>query len=138
MQFYYGEKNLLRALDEAEFWKHQEAEHTTVIQVATPNLEIIYVEKLKKFEKEFNITYGKLVRYIQSVIRSKGDIDRELKVQILDCIRYSICQSKHFIEFLEMMLGQSKAVQKNIIAQTVINHIVRESQYFIGIEQLIL
>ena len=29
MQFYYGHQMPLRVLDEAEFWKHQEEEHTT-------------------------------------------------------------------------------------------------------------
>jgi hypothetical protein len=32
MQFYYGDRNLLRVLDEIEFWKRQEAGHTVVIR----------------------------------------------------------------------------------------------------------
>ena len=138
MQFYYGSKNILRALDEAEFWKRQEAEHTAVIRAVTPKLERMYIEKLKDFEKEFNATYGNLVRYVQSVIRSKDSISYELEEQMIEIIKYSIYQSKIFVEFLEVMLNQSKAVQENITSQTVINHIIRESQYFIGIDQLII
>jgi len=32
MQFCYGDKNHIRILEEAEFWKRQEAEHTVVIR----------------------------------------------------------------------------------------------------------
>lgn len=32
MQFYYGNQMPLRVLDECEFWKHQEEEHTVVIR----------------------------------------------------------------------------------------------------------
>lgn len=32
MQFYYGQQMPLRILDEAEFWKNQEEEHTVVIR----------------------------------------------------------------------------------------------------------
>lgn len=39
MQFYYDDKMPLHILDEGEFWKHQEAEHTQVITALTPNLE---------------------------------------------------------------------------------------------------
>nr|WP_027417925.1 DUF2935 domain-containing protein [Aneurinibacillus terranovensis] len=39
MQFYYGDKMPLRILDEIEFWKQQEAEHTVVIRELVSNLE---------------------------------------------------------------------------------------------------
>ena len=52
MQFYYGEQMPLRVLDEAEFWKRQESEHTVVIREAFDDLEASCVEALKKWEKE--------------------------------------------------------------------------------------
>jgi len=36
MQFYYGHQMPLRILDEAEFWKRQEEEHTIVIRELVP------------------------------------------------------------------------------------------------------
>lgn len=39
MQFYYGQHMPLRILDEAEFWKHQEEEHTVVIRELVTGLE---------------------------------------------------------------------------------------------------
>lgn len=49
MQFYYGQQMPLRVLDEAEFWKMQESEHTVVIREALTNLENQYVEALKQW-----------------------------------------------------------------------------------------
>jgi hypothetical protein len=48
MQFYYGQQMPLRILDEAEFWKHQEEEHTVVIRELVAGLESSYIEALKK------------------------------------------------------------------------------------------
>lgn len=138
MQFYYGEQNIFRALDEAEFWKHQESEHTTVIQLVTPDLEQQYRVRLDYFREEFHKAHGELVKYVQSVTRSKGIVSRELKVQMLALIKQCLKQSKEFVEFLEELLQNSDAVRLNQSSQTVIHHIVRESQYFIGIDQLIL
>lgn len=47
MQYYYGNQMPLRVLDEAEFWKHQEEEHTIVIRELVRNLEQKYVEALQ-------------------------------------------------------------------------------------------
>lgn len=46
MQFYYGQQMPLRILDEAEFWKHQEEEHTVVISELVPDLEQPFVDAL--------------------------------------------------------------------------------------------
>lgn len=138
MQYYYGDKNILRALDEAEFWKHQEIEHTTVIQLVTPGLESEYVQGLKGFETEFTRKHAEIVQYIESVTRSNGNFSNELYSKMIQVIQTSIQLSMQFIEYLNMMLGRSSAVEANTSSQTVINHIIRESQYFIGIDQLIL
>jgi hypothetical protein len=53
MQFYYGNKMVHRVLDEAEFWKQQEAEHTVVIREVVPNLEQRFVRQLEQFELAF-------------------------------------------------------------------------------------
>jgi len=138
MRYYYGEQNVLRALDEAEFWKHQEAEHTTVIQLVTPDLEHAYVSKLDRFGNEFNQKYAEVIRYIESATRSKNMIDRRLKMQMVELVRQCVEQSKEFVVLLEDMLQNSAAVRASNPSQTVINHIIRESNYFIGIDTLIL
>jgi len=137
MQFYYGEQNILRALDEAEFWKHQESEHAGLIPVVTPNLESEYVKGLEEFGVELKNTNTEAVKYIASITRSKGMLSRELKIQMLNFIKRCIEQSKDFIEFMNNMQKNSQAVRSNQSSQMVIHHMIRESQYFIGIDQLI-
>jgi len=138
MRYYYGEQNILRALDEAEFWKHQEAEHAGLIPLVTPNLENQYVQKLEQFGIELGLMNAEAVKYIESVTRSNGLVSRELKMQMLNVIKSCIEQSKRFVEFMGEMLQHSHAVHSNQPSQTVINHMIRESNYFIGIDQLIL
>ena len=138
MQYYYGEKNLHRALDEAEFWKHQEREHTGLIPAVTPGLEPQYSQKLEQLGIELGAMNAQAVKYIASITRSKGMISREMKIQMLDFVRQCINQSQSFIALMTEMLENSQAVKSNQVSQTVIHHMIRESSYFIGIDQLIL
>jgi len=138
MQYYYGEQNLLRALDEAEFWKHQEAEHAGLIPVVTPNLEPQYVQKLEWFGAELSQTNAEAAKYIESITRSKGSVNRDMKAQILALIKKSVAQSQSFTDLMADMLQKSQAVRASKPSQTVIPHMIRESQYFVGIDQLIL
>ena len=138
MQFYYGAQNILRALDEAEFWKHQEAEHTDLIPIVTPNLEAPYVKALAQFGKEMSKLNEETMKYVESVVRSEGAVSPELKAQMLDLIALCVEQSQKFVNFMEGLLNDSLAVRANPPSVAVIHHMIRESQYFIGIAQLIL
>ena len=138
MQYYYGEKNVHRALDEAEFWKHQEKEHAGLIPAVTPGLEPQYVQKLEQFEIELGQANAEAVKYTTSSTRSKGAVPRELRAQMLDFIKQCVEQSQNFSAFMTELLQNSKAVHTNQASQTVIHHMIRESQYFIGINQLML
>ncbi|MCL2752552.1 MAG: DUF2935 domain-containing protein [Defluviitaleaceae bacterium] len=138
MQFYYGAQNILRALDEAEFWKHQEADHAGLIPVVTPNLEPQYVQALERFGIELSQMNAEAAKYIESVNRSKGAVSRGLKVQMYDLIRRCTKQSENFIELMGEMLQNSRAVSASQASKSVIQHMIRESQYFVGIAQLML
>ncbi len=138
MQYYYGDKNLLRVLDEIEFWKRQEVEHTVVIRQAVSNLEAHYVQLLQEWERALAQTEGVAVQYIETIIRSNYNINSVLEQQIIQFIHYALEQSRKFIEFLNELLAQSVAVRNNAVAQAIINHIRRESEYFIGVVQAFL
>ena len=137
MRFLYGEQNILRALDEAEFWKHQESEHATLVPIVTPNLESHYVQILEKFNNELSAMQAEAVKFIESAVRSRGFVDRQLKTNGANFIKQCISQSENFTNLLEEMLQNSQAVHSSQPSQTVIKHMVRESKYFIGIAQLI-
>ncbi|ASN04106.1 DUF2935 domain-containing protein [Virgibacillus necropolis] len=138
MQYYYGNQWPLRVLDESEFWKEQEAEHTVVIRELLPNLEQDFVESLKRWEDVLTTTKQHVTRFIESVVRSKNQISPQLSQQVLELASFCLQESVAFIEFCRKIKSESKVVVDNQMAKTVINHIIDESEYFIGIAQTIL
>ncbi|MFA8438061.1 DUF2935 domain-containing protein [Pueribacillus sp. YX66] len=137
MQFYYGQQMPLRILDEAEFWKLQEEEHTVVIREALNDLEKVYVEALKEWEKSLSNTHKTVVSYVESVVRS-GYVYVQLQRQVIQLITFCLEESEQFIELCRQIKDNSSAAKDKPIAQTILDHIIRESEYFIGIARLIL
>lgn len=138
MQFYYGQQMPLRILDEAEFWKHQEAEHTVVIRELVSGLEQEYVDALKQWESALSDTHNQVVRFIESVIRSGYQVSDQLYQQVLKLVSFCLEQSLSFIKLCEQIRDHSAAVSGNPTAKVVLNHIIRESEYFVGIAQALL
>jgi hypothetical protein len=138
MQFYYGDKMPLRILDEGEFWKHQEAEHTEVIRALVPNLEPQFVQALQTWEQALSQTQAVFVRYIETVVRSTQPFPPQFYADVLQLVRFALQQSLQFIALLDQMAKESQALSSNPTALVVLNHIRRESEYFIGISQALL
>jgi len=137
VQFYYGYQMPLRVLDEAEFWKMQEAEHTVVIREAFDGLEPGFVDALKQWEQVLRATHQKVVGYIESVIRSPY-VYGQLYRQVMQLVHYCLEESTAFIECVRRIKAESAAARDNPVAQTILDHIIRESEYFIGIARVIL
>ena len=131
IRYYYGDKMVLRVLDEIEFWKQQESEHTVVIRQIVNNLEKDFVEQLKDWELALAKTEGIAVRYIEALIRSNGEVSRDLLEGIKRLTMFALNQSMNFVAFLNRLVEESAAVRNNEIAVVVINHIRRESEYLI-------
>lgn len=138
MQFYYGNQMPLRVLDECEFWKLQESEHTVVIREAVQNLEQEFVEDLKKWEISLTKTYQRVIRFMETAIRSDGTFAQSLYQRLMQLVVYCLEESKQFIKFLNKLKLKSEPIKTNPVAVTIMDHIIRESEYFIGIAQTIL
>jgi len=82
MQFCYGDKNHIRILEEAEFWKRQEAEHTVVIRKIVQDLEEKFTEKLDEYQKILSATEATILQYIETLNRSGYVITSELVQKI--------------------------------------------------------
>ncbi|RKD29572.1 DUF2935 domain-containing protein [Thermohalobacter berrensis] len=136
MRFYYGNKSINRVLDEMEFWKRQEAEHTVVIRKIVTDLEHPFQEKLEDLENEFSKIEERTVEYIQVLNRS--GYSPTIYQEIMNLVNFALLQSEHFVVFLNKIINESQAVKNNRPAIIVINHIQRESEYFIGIARTIL
>lgn len=138
MQFYYGDKMPLRILDEGDFWKHQESEHTDVIRALVPNLEPPFVEALQTWGQALAQTQAVFVRYIEAVVRSGDSVSPEIYKQVYQLVQFALDQSEQFIAFLDQLAAESHALKSNPTAVVTLNHIRRESEYFIGIAQALL
>jgi predicted TIM-barrel fold metal-dependent hydrolase len=138
LQFYYGQQMPLRILDEAEFWKHQEEEHTVVIRELASNLEEKYVNALKEWEKALSETHKRVIRFIETVIRSKDYVSTALYQQVWQLVSFCLKQSLDFIKLCQQIKTESAAVSTNPTAKVVLDHIIRESEYFVGIAQALL
>lgn len=133
MLMVYGALMPLRLLEEIRFWKMQEKEHTVVIRELAPKLEPPYVQALKEWEPIFansEFTAGQL---IEAIIRSPASVSPYVQQQIDVLSRTSVEQSNRFIEQLQYILTSSAAIQADPTAQVVIQHIIRESEYFLGV-----
>lgn len=138
MQFCYGDMNHIRILEEAEFWKRQESEHTVVIREIVSGLEKEFEERLEEYQRIFSATESTVMQYIERLNRSCYEITPEVVENIINIINITISQSKTFINFLNNMMKDSTAVKNTITAPVVINHIIRESKYYIGIAKAYL
>jgi Fe-Mn family superoxide dismutase len=128
----YGAYMPIRTLEEIVFWKTQEREHTVVIR-ALANIEAPYAEALNQWEAAFTVTENYARQLLQAAVRNQPEPNPWLERNIQQLVSHSIEQSKHFIRLLETLLQESKVVAENPTAQVVIHHILRESDYFLGI-----
>ena len=137
MQFYYGKQMPFRIVDEIEFWKLQEEEHTVVIREALTSLEKKYVDALKKWEQALSETHQKAVSFAESVTRSQY-VYGDLYQQVLELTKFSTDESMKFIDLCREIKVHSTAAKDNPIAKTILDHIISESEYFIGIARVVL
>lgn len=138
MQFYYGSQMPLRVLDECEFWKQQEAEHTVVIRELVSGLEKTYVDALTQWETTLNQAHERVVRFIETSTRSKGMFSQAFYVDVMNLVKFCLDQSHAFIDFCHKLLQASEPIKSNPTSKVVMKHIIDESEYFIGIAQTIL
>lgn len=133
MEFCYGEKNHIRILEEAGFWKRQEAEHTVVIRAVADDLESEYVDKLNEYHKILSSSEGAIVKHFETLNKTCYELTPEMIKKINDMISVTASQSQVFVNFLTMLLGKSTAVKNSTFLQRLLNHMIRESEYYLGI-----
>ncbi|HLR67752.1 DUF2935 domain-containing protein [Virgibacillus alimentarius] len=138
MQFYYGSQMPLRILDETEFWKEQEAEHTIVMRELMTDLEKHYIDGLNRWEEVLESTHQQVRRFITSLKRSNYHISPPLYQQVMELVTFCLQESVAFTQFCRQIKTESQAAKGNHTAKVVIDHIIDESEYFMGIAQTIL
>ncbi|MBL0385692.1 DUF2935 domain-containing protein [Tumebacillus sp. ITR2] len=139
MHLTYGTKMPMRLLDEVEFWKRQENEHTVVIATLSPDLEPQFKEALKHWGEAFAQVDGLATRYLETIVRSGDHVSEYNRKCVIHLVDFALHQSQHFIQFLHVLKSTSKAPSlNNPVVVTVLDHIRRESEYFIGASEGVL
>ncbi|WP_248929750.1 Fe-Mn family superoxide dismutase [Paenibacillus hamazuiensis] len=133
----YGTLMPLRVLEEIRFWKMQEKEHTLVIRQIAPGLEPEYVRLMEQWEQVFAQAEMAATRWIEAVIRMQAPLDPAMLARIQALLASAAEQSNAFIGQLISLMQLSKALRENAFAGTVVQHIIRESEYFLGVLQAI-
>lgn len=134
MLFVYGPYLPVRILEEIRFWKQQEAEHTDVIKAIVPGLESNFVKLLDEWKVVFTRTEEAADRLLQYGLSSKvAAASPQLIQQTERLLAAAFQQSREFIRHLYFILDQSSAVKSIPLAKVVLLHIIRESEYFLGV-----
>ncbi|WP_054958614.1 Fe-Mn family superoxide dismutase [Paenibacillus dakarensis] len=133
MLYIYGAMLPARILEEIRFWKLQEMEHTEVIQAIIPTLEAPYVKLLNEWKVVFGETEKAADQLLQQVLTTSGPLSPQLIAHIEILLRVSLEQSKEFIRQLYIIKDNSPAAKQTPLADTVLLHIIRESEYFIEV-----
>jgi Fe-Mn family superoxide dismutase len=129
----YGRLLPLRTLEEIRFWKEQEKEHTIIIRALVPDLEAAYVRLLEEWEAAF----ANSERAANQLLKQLLPATQPPAPYMIRCIDQLVSaaqhQSREFIKQLYVMLEQSAAVHAVPLAETFILHVIRESEYFLGV-----
>ncbi|MFB6365944.1 Fe-Mn family superoxide dismutase [Paenibacillus elgii] len=133
MLYIYGSLMPLRVLEEIRFWKMQEREHTVVIRELVPKLEPEYAALLHQWEGVLAQTEAASQQWIEAVLRAKPPVGPYIVDKVNELLYASIAQSQEFIRQLFFILERSRPVRANPVVQTVFLHIIRESEYFLGV-----
>lgn len=133
MLFVYGPLLPTRILEEIVFWKMQEKEHTEVIKAIVPSLEEPYVKLLDEWAVVFGATEQAARQLLEASMEQAVAGHSELAYETELLVHTACGQSREFIRQLCALRDNSKAVNAQPLAGTVLLHIIRESEYFLAV-----
>lgn len=133
MLYIYGSMLPIRILEEIRFWKQQEMEHTEVIKAIIPDLEKPYVQLLNEWAVVFQQTELAAQKLLDQALDPSSSSSHLVIADTEQLLLTSTHQSREFIRQLYMMMEQSAAVRRIPLADTVLLHIIRESEYFLAV-----
>ncbi|CAG7649748.1 Fe-Mn family superoxide dismutase [Paenibacillus allorhizosphaerae] len=131
----YGSLMPLRVLEEIRFWKMQEREHTIVIRELAPALEAPYVALLQQWEGTFGQTEAAAQQWIETVVRLQPPLSPYIDGRVRELLQVAVLESGEFIRQLFMLMEHSAPIKASPVIKTVVMHIIRESEYFLGVLQ---
>jgi Fe-Mn family superoxide dismutase len=129
----YGVLMPIRVLEEIRFWKTQEREHTEVIRALAPDLEAPFVKLMKAWERVFEQSEMAAVRLLEAALRGGLIVTPEQRAEVEGLLAASAAQSQQWVQQLAKMEQESAPIRSRPVVKAVIQHIIRESEYFLGV-----
>ncbi|KIL42233.1 hypothetical protein SD70_01410 [Gordoniibacillus kamchatkensis] len=131
----YGTLMPIRVLEEIRFWKMQEREHTLVIRALAPDLEAPFAALLSEWESVFEQSEMAAGRMLEAAVHGGLVVSQPQHAEVSRLLTVSAVQSEQFIRHLMRMEGESAPIRSRPVVKTVLEHIIRESEYFLGVLQ---
>lgn len=131
MLYGYGSMLPMRILEEIHFWKNQELEHTEFIKAVIHNLEIPYVKLLTEWAMVFQESALTARKLLDQSLSPNTTLSSILLIDTEQLLSLSCLQSREFIRHLNSVKDQSIAIREHSLANILILHIIRESEYFL-------
>ncbi|MGF7033940.1 Fe-Mn family superoxide dismutase [Paenibacillus mucilaginosus] len=135
MQYAYGALTPLRLLEETRFWKGQEREHTVVIRELAPALEPDYKRLLQEWEVVLARTETSAGRWIEALLRRPAPASPVLRQEVRRFLEASAVQSQAFVRQLHLLMERSRTIRTQPPLRAILLHLIRESEYFLGVLQ---
>lgn len=138
MKFYYGEQVPFTILDKTLYWKIQELEHISLIKRIMSHIHYEQVRHIKHWEDALDTTYRHIHRFIESAASSNDQFSSYLYKQVLELIEFCLQESVSFIQFCRQIKINNNNIENNLVINELIDHIICQSDYFIGFAQTVL
>lgn len=122
----------VRVIEFIRHWKLQEKEHAAVILQAAPELEPQYVQLLQSWEPVFSHTAHYTNQWLDDWLPFPARLPAQVAESVESLIDAALQQSRTYVDQLTQ-LTERIASESTAITKTVINHAIRESNYYIGL-----
>ena len=129
----YGPYLPVRVLEDICLWKRQESEHLDVLQAVAPSLELTFGKLLNEWAIVFSDTRSAADTLLHHMLDSRAQVpsNGELVRQIERLLAASIRQSQEWNRHLQAIASQSQVVNQTKPASLVLQHTIRESDYYL-------
>lgn len=133
MQYVSGAPLPVHILGEIAFWSSQEKEHAGVLVVVTPSLEEPYIKLLHEWIVVFTAAEQAARQLLGGLQTPISGVQESLAAETERLLHTACNQSGEFIRQLQAMMKDSAAVSASPVTVTLMNHFIRESEYFLGV-----
>ncbi|MCA0758667.1 DUF2935 domain-containing protein [Paenibacillus sp. N4] len=132
MLFVYGSLMPVRVMEMVRQWKMQEKEHNSMIMQAAPRLERQYIQLLEAWEPIFVRTSDYASEWLDEWQAYPSRLPKNAEKNVDTVVASALKQSRTYVDQLTQLIERITEPDKPSIERTIIQHAIRESDYYIG------